>query len=238
MEPVQYHSARGRPPARFRQKPKSKPIRADRVSRHESKSMTQKCEVRQNSRVRNRATNTHDKVVRFCFRMKWVPALSVLLLAASPSATQSAQTASKSSAKSSSHSASAGAAHKRSTKRSRSRAAPKPSYQTHPDPERYQEIQKALADRGYFRGEVNGTWGDDSTDALKRFQADQKLPDDGKINALTLIGLGLGPKHDTGTTPPLAVAPSSNAPVAAPPAAEPLSSSSPPPSQAPTAPPQ
>jgi hypothetical protein len=43
---------------------------------------------------------------------------------------------------------------------------------------------------------VSGQWGDDSIDALKRFQADQKLPDDGKINSLSLIGLGLGPKHN------------------------------------------
>ena len=70
------------------------------------------------------------------------------------------------------------------------------SSQLHPDPQRYQEIQRALADRGYFKGEVNGQWGQDSIDALKHFQADQKLPDDGKINALTLVGLGLGPKHD------------------------------------------
>lgn len=71
-----------------------------------------------------------------------------------------------------------------------------PSYQLHPDPQRYQEIQKALTDRGYFKGEVNGQWGDDSVDALKRFQADQNLADDGKINSLSLIGLGLGPKHN------------------------------------------
>lgn len=77
-----------------------------------------------------------------------------------------------------------------------------PSYQLHPDPERYQEIQKALADRGYFKGEVNGKWGDDSTDALKHFQADQKLPDDGKINSLSLIGLGLGPKHNGDSVTP------------------------------------
>jgi hypothetical protein len=70
------------------------------------------------------------------------------------------------------------------------------SSQLHPDPQRYQEIQRALADRGYFKGEVNGQWGQDSIDALKHFQADQKLPDDGKINALTLVGLGLGRKHD------------------------------------------
>lgn len=73
---------------------------------------------------------------------------------------------------------------------------PPPSYQLHPGPERYQQIQQALADRGYFKGAVNGEWGDDSVDALKRFQTDQKLDPDGKINALSLIGLGLGPKHD------------------------------------------
>ena len=72
---------------------------------------------------------------------------------------------------------------------------PAPSYQLHPDPERYQQIQQALADKGYFKGEVNGQWGDDSLDALKRFQGDQKIDPDGHLNALTLIGLGLGPKH-------------------------------------------
>jgi len=77
--------------------------------------------------------------------------------------------------------------------------APAPSYQLHPDPERYQTIQKALADRGYFKGDPNGTWGDDSSDAMRRFQTDQKIDNDGKIDALSLISLGLGPKHD-GTT--------------------------------------
>lgn len=85
--------------------------------------------------------------------------------------------------------------------RGRVRKVSAPSYQTHPDPERYQQIQQALTDRGYFKGEVNGQWNDDSSDALKRFQADQKLDNDGKINALTLRGLGLGPKHDGSTAP-------------------------------------
>jgi hypothetical protein len=80
--------------------------------------------------------------------------------------------------------------------RVKTRAAPAPSYQLHPDPERYQQIQQALADKGYFNGQVNGQWGDDSVDALKRFQADQKLDADGHLNSLSLIGLGLGPKHD------------------------------------------
>ena len=93
----------------------------------------------------------------------------------------------------------------------RVRTPPAPAYQLHPDPERYQQIQQSLADRGYFKGEGNGQWNDDSIDALKRFQADQKLDNDGKINALTLTGLGLGPKHDgsTASTVPLSAAASS-----------------------------
>jgi hypothetical protein len=89
------------------------------------------------------------------------------------------------------------------------RVAAAPSYQLHPDPERYQQIQQALAGKGYFKGAVNGQWGDDSVDALKRFQLDQKLDNDGRLNALTLIGLGLGPKHDHDLSSPRpALAPS------------------------------
>ena len=62
-----------------------------------------------------------------------------------------------------------------------------------PTPERYKEIQQALADKGYFHGPVDGAWGADSTGALKRFQREQNLEDDGKIGALSLIALGLGP---------------------------------------------
>lgn len=78
-------------------------------------------------------------------------------------------------------------------------APPAPTYQLHPDPDRYQQIQQALAEKGYFKGEVNGQWDDDSVDALRRFQTDQKLDGDGHLTALTLTGLGLGPKHDGAT---------------------------------------
>jgi len=86
------------------------------------------------------------------------------------------------------------------------------SYQQAPTPERYQEIQQALAKKGYFQGEASGKWGADSTDALKRFQAEQNLTPDGKINSLSLIALGMGPKRLTAqsksaTTPPPAPAP-------------------------------
>jgi peptidoglycan hydrolase-like protein with peptidoglycan-binding domain len=67
--------------------------------------------------------------------------------------------------------------------------------QRQPTPERYTEIQQALVDKGYFSGKADGLWGPDSVAALKRFQEDQKLEATGKINALSLIRLGLGPKR-------------------------------------------
>lgn len=75
------------------------------------------------------------------------------------------------------------------------------STQREPAPERYQEIQQALADKGYFPGPVNGNWGPDSVAALKRFQRDQNIGDDGKLGSLSLIALGLGPKRGTPSAP-------------------------------------
>ena len=72
-----------------------------------------------------------------------------------------------------------------------------------PTPERYKEIQKALSAKGYLPVEqANGSWNDSSTAALKKFQADQNLDASGKINSLSLIALGLGPKHETTTKAP------------------------------------
>ncbi len=92
--------------------------------------------------------------------------------------------------------ASTGVRGKRSRYAATKRKPPASSYQTHPTPERYQEIQQALADKGYYKGAVNGQWGDDSTAALQKFQTDHQLYNDGKISSLSLIQLGLGPKHD------------------------------------------
>jgi len=111
----------------------------------------------------------------------------------------------------------------RKTGRSARRKPAGPSYQLHPDPQRYQQIQQALTERGYFKGQADGTWNDDSVDALKRFQADQKIEPDGKINALTLTGLGLGPKHDgtsAGTVPLSAAQSGTNAQPEIPPVTE------------------
>jgi hypothetical protein len=41
-------------------------------------------------------------------------------------------------------------------------------------------------------------------DALKRFQDEQKLESSGKLNSLSLIALGLGPKHDNLPARPVA----------------------------------
>jgi peptidoglycan hydrolase-like protein with peptidoglycan-binding domain len=65
-----------------------------------------------------------------------------------------------------------------------------------PSVERLKEIQQALASKGYFAAEPDGTWGPASIDALKRFQHDQNLVEDGKIGSLSLIALGLGPKRE------------------------------------------
>ena len=94
-----------------------------------------------------------------------------------------------------------------------------------PTPDRYREIQQALASKGYFHGDPNGTWGADSADALKRFQAEQNLMPDGKITSLSLIALGLGPKRLTAKSDP--VPPAQLGPQAAPSAGSPGPAASP-----------
>jgi peptidoglycan hydrolase-like protein with peptidoglycan-binding domain len=92
---------------------------------------------------------------------------------------------------------------------------PSRSYQQAPSPDRYKEIQQALASKGFYQGEPTGEWGPDSVDALKRFQTAQSLTPDGRIGSLSLIALGLGPKRLTAksdSTPPPAVTPPAPAP--------------------------
>jgi hypothetical protein len=77
-----------------------------------------------------------------------------------------------------------------------------------PTPQRYKEIQDALAAKGYLNPEdANGTWTQASADALKKFQAEQNLDSTGKINSLSLIALGLGPKRETAAPAPPAESP-------------------------------
>lgn len=69
--------------------------------------------------------------------------------------------------------------------------------QQQPTPERYREIQEALIARGYLEGPATGVWGPESVEALRKFQQDNQLDPTGKINSLSLIALGLGPKRDS-----------------------------------------
>ena len=61
-----------------------------------------------------------------------------------------------------------------------------------PTPERYKEIQQALAAKGYLKAEPNGVWDGQSVEALRQFQIDSKLSPTGKISSASLISLGLG----------------------------------------------
>lgn len=112
---------------------------------------------------------------------------------------------SKTSAKSTTHL-------RKGTTRRRARRRPAgPSFQSHPTEDRYKEIQQALADKGYFKGQVDGRWDTDSTESLKHFQADHQITNDGKINSLSLIQLGLGPKRDGALVSPAPGPPTPNA---------------------------
>ncbi len=91
--------------------------------------------------------------------------------------------------------ASASKSKSKSAQQARPVAVRRPTQQT-PSPERYREIQQALADKGYYKGEVNGSWGADSASALQRFQKERNLTETGKLDSLSLIGLGLGPKRN------------------------------------------
>lgn len=100
--------------------------------------------------------------------------------------------AAKSRTATSAHAPAAGSKGKR-----RRTVARRPPSQQQPTADRYKEIQQALADRGYFHGVPDGNWGPESADALKRFQMEQNLDADGKIGALSLMALGLGPQRGT-----------------------------------------
>lgn len=82
----------------------------------------------------------------------------------------------------------------KSAKKPAATASARRSTQQQPTADRYKEIQQALVGKGYFNGAADGNWGPGSVDALKRFQRDQNLTEDGKIGSLSLIALGLGPR--------------------------------------------
>jgi peptidoglycan hydrolase-like protein with peptidoglycan-binding domain len=86
--------------------------------------------------------------------------------------------------------------------RSSKKAASWRTRQGTPTPDRYKQIQQALAEKGYYQGSPTGVWDQASADALRRFQRDQNLEPSGKLDSLSLIALGLGPKRDTSPRAP------------------------------------
>jgi peptidoglycan hydrolase-like protein with peptidoglycan-binding domain len=61
-----------------------------------------------------------------------------------------------------------------------------------PTSDRVSEIQAALAKDGSFSGMPNGKWDDETTQAMRRFQAAHGLNPSGKLDAPSLQKLGLG----------------------------------------------
>jgi putative peptidoglycan binding protein len=146
-------------------------------------------------------------------RLLWVTSiLAWALLGLAAQTTTSSTTKKKSTAKKSVHTAATASKKSVSTrtrttssksgKKAPTRRVATRSRQMTPTPERYKEIQQALSAKGYLPAEqASGKWDDSSTAALKKFQADQNLDASGKINSLSLIALGLGPKHETPSKP-------------------------------------
>jgi peptidoglycan hydrolase-like protein with peptidoglycan-binding domain len=73
-----------------------------------------------------------------------------------------------------------------------SKKARKQPGQKAPTNDRITEIQTALARDGSFRGSPTGKWDDDTTAAMRKFQAGHGLNASGKLDARTLQRLGLG----------------------------------------------
>jgi peptidoglycan hydrolase-like protein with peptidoglycan-binding domain len=104
-----------------------------------------------------------------------------------------------------------------------------------PTPQRITEIQSALARGGYYQGTPNGKWDSNTVAAMQKFQSENGLSSNGKIDATSLQKLGLG-SGTAGVDAPKPVAPpraAANTPSVAPPATTTASSVTPPSPSAP-----
>jgi peptidoglycan hydrolase-like protein with peptidoglycan-binding domain len=102
---------------------------------------------------------------------------------------------------------------KSKSKSKKASVTPARTVQQHPTSERYTEIQQALVERGYMT-EANGSWDAASVAAMKKFQEDQALHADGKLSALSLTALGLGPRRGAFVVAPTPVVATSTTPTA------------------------
>jgi uncharacterized protein GlcG (DUF336 family) len=80
------------------------------------------------------------------------------------------------------------------------------------------DVQRALKEKGYYSGAVDGEWGPDSQAALQKFQDDQKLSENGKLTPKTAQALDLGANDQSArlNPAPAAVASASPAPAVRP----------------------
>jgi hypothetical protein len=59
------------------------------------------------------------------------------------------------------------------------------------DPTTVRNVQQALNDKGYNPGSVDGQWGPNTEDAVRRFQQASGLPQTGELEGSTLTALGV-----------------------------------------------
>ena len=59
------------------------------------------------------------------------------------------------------------------------------------DPALVRNVQQALNDKGYSAGSVDGQWGPNTEDAVRRFQHASGLPQTGELEHSTLTALGV-----------------------------------------------
>jgi hypothetical protein len=56
--------------------------------------------------------------------------------------------------------------------------------------------KKSSRRSSHYTGPIDGKWSPECIEALKKFQTEQQLEPDGKLGALSIIALGLGPKRE------------------------------------------
>ncbi len=81
----------------------------------------------------------------------------------------------------------------KATRRSRRGSSRRRLAKLHLDPQRVEEIQRALVQGGYLNQEPTGKWDVATRAAMRRFQTDNGFPATGMPEAKSLMKLGLGP---------------------------------------------
>jgi len=99
-------------------------------------------------------------------------------------------------------------------------------------PDRIEEIQRALGQTGYLNQEPNGKWDDPTRNAMRRYQEANGFPSTGLPEAKSLMKLGLGPhplpdELNSTAQAGAASAPLSGASEAAPPTSDPSTTNQP-----------